>query len=129
MLCYVMLYHVNVHYAILRHSAHVFRNKSFNHILFLLLPGIRNQSDKNFVPGTQAPVKPNFCLTRIQTGFTNKDGRMYVINGAKTYIFDPQLIPEKGPILTSKLFGGLDSIDAIFRRQWDGRVVALSGKK
>ena len=32
-------------------------------------------------------------------------------------------------MLTSKLFQGLDTIDAVFQRQWDGKIVALSGDR
>ena len=98
-------------------------------IYCIFVAGIRNQSDTNFVPGTQAPMKPRFCLTKIKTGYTAKDGRTYVINDDKTYVFDQLLVPEKGPILTSKLFDGLNSVDAVFERQWDGKTVAISDKR
>ena len=32
-------------------------------------------------------------------------------------------------MLTSKLFQGLNTIDAVFQRQWDGKIVALSGDR
>lgn len=91
--------------------------------------GIRSQNKTDFKPVSGKPTKPRFCLNKVQSGYTAKDGRTYVINGAKAYIFDRFLVPEKGPIHTPKLFQGLSRVDALFERQWDAKTVVFSGKR
>ena len=106
---------------------------------FSLIAGIRKGwAERRPTPDPASPPTPDPkkiippfrpCLSRFQTAFMSHDKRTYVINGQKTYIFNSQLKIEKGPVVTSKLFGGLSKIDAVFQRQWDTKNVVFSGNK
>nr|UUA79709.1 matrix metalloproteinase 17-2 [Nemopilema nomurai] len=99
------------------------------------LYGVRDQ------PATSSPppepgnrfdkeAKPlQLCLNKVQASVLTANKETYIVNGDKSYILNRYLRGTKGPILTSKLFGGLNKIDAIFRRQWDQKLVAFSGNK
>ena len=52
-----------------------------------------------------------------------------MFNGDKLYILSKKLGVEKGPIHVSKMFKGVDKVDAAFKRQMDGSTILLSGKR
>eukprot|EP00795_Rhopilema_esculentum_P007838 gene7838-13715_t len=77
------------------------------------------------IPGTQLRL----CLNRAKATVMTVNKDMYIVNDDKSYILDRYLRSKKGPIPTSELFGGLKRIDALFKRQWDHKLVAFSGNK
>ncbi len=78
------------------------------------------------------PTAPTarFCLRKFSAVYMSvHDKRTYIINGPKSYILDKNLRMEKGPIKTTKLFGGVEKVDAVFQRQWDSKTIVFSGNK
>ena len=78
-----------------------------------------------------ATVQPydSRCFNRMDAAFLGNDKRTYVFNSDKLYILKKTLGIEKGPILVSKLFKGVLSVDAAFKRQYDRNTIIFSGKR
>eukprot|EP00795_Rhopilema_esculentum_P009292 gene9292-16988_t len=68
------------------------------------------------------------CFNRMDAAFLGNDKRTYFFNSDKLYILKKTLGIEKGPILVSKLFKGVLSVDAAFKRQHDRNTIIFSGK-
>eukprot|EP00794_Sanderia_malayensis_P004808 gene4808-5438_t len=91
------------------------------------LYGARQQNET--AVATAKPSRP-VCIRRFTAIYmTSVDKRTYVINGDKSYVMDPGMRLEKGPVETSKLFGGIKKVDAVFQRQWDKKTIVISGNK
>ncbi|XP_065062221.1 matrix metalloproteinase-17-like isoform X2 [Rhopilema esculentum] len=96
------------------------------------------------VKGRPVPVEPlpvsekggkafessmSLCFDRVKASVMTANKITYIVSGEKTYILKRHLRIKKGPYQTSELFGGLNRIDALYKRQWDHKIVAFSGNK
>ncbi len=83
------------------------------------------------MPPPVATVSPQHkeCFSKVGAVFLGNDKKTYVFNSDKLFILKKGLGIEKGPIPVSKIFKGVQKVDAAFKRQREQDTVLFSGKK
>eukprot|EP00794_Sanderia_malayensis_P009339 gene9339-10324_t len=88
-------------------------------------PTVKIPDQKTIKPAK--PYDPK-CFSKVGGVFLGNDKKTYIFNNDKLFILKKGLGIEKGPIPVSKLFKGVDKVDAAFKRQSDKHTILFSGK-
>ncbi len=92
-------------------------------------PGVKSQTTATTLnPSTLKPKAKDACFSRMSAIFLAGDKKTYMFSSDKLWILDKHLALEKGPIYVEKVFKGIKSVDAAFRRN-DGKTVLFSGDR